>query len=83
MTSHSLQQENFISTVNGKNYGVPFNNGAVIGAWRNDTPGEAGYKASDLNDIDWNKFIEIGKDVKAKTGKYMLSRDRQILRIPS
>lgn len=61
------------STVGGKNYGVPFDNGAVIGAWRNDILGEAGYKASDLNDIDWNRFIEIGKDVKAKTGKYMLS----------
>lgn len=61
------------STVDGKNYGVPFDNGAVIGAYRTDILEEAGYTVDDLTDIDWNRFIEIGKDVKAKTDKYMLS----------
>lgn len=61
------------STVDGKNYGVPFDNGAVIGAYRTDFLEQAGYTVDDLTDIDWNRFIEIAKDVKEKTGKYMLS----------
>jgi lactose/L-arabinose transport system substrate-binding protein len=61
------------STVDGKNYGVPFDNGAVISCYRTDILEEAGYTIDDLTDIDWNKFIEIGKVVKEKTGKYMLS----------
>ena len=61
------------STVDGKNYGVPFDNGAVIGAYRTDFLEQAGYTVDDLTDIDWDRFIEIAKDVKAKTGKYMLS----------
>ncbi len=61
------------STVDGKNYGVPFDNGAVIGAYRTDILEEAGYTVDDLTDIDWNRFIEIGKDIKAKTDTYILS----------
>ncbi len=61
------------STVDGKNYGVPFDNGAVVSCYRTDILEEAGYSIDDITDIDWDKFIEIGKVVKEKTGKYMLS----------
>ena len=61
------------STVDGKNYGVPFDNGAVVSCYRTDILDEAGYTIADITDIDWDKFIEIGKVVKEKTGKYMLS----------
>ena len=61
------------STVDGKNYGVPFDNGAVVSCYRTDILEEAGYTIDDITDIDWDKFIEIGKVVKEKTGKYMLS----------
>ena len=61
------------STVDGKHYGVPFDNGAVVSCYRTDILEQAGYTIDDLTDIDWNKFIEIGKVVKEKTGKYMLS----------
>ena len=61
------------SMVDDTHYGVPFDNGAVIGAYRTDYLEQAGYTIDDLTDIDWNRFIEIAKDVKAKTGKYMLS----------
>ncbi|MCI8666757.1 MAG: carbohydrate ABC transporter substrate-binding protein [Dorea sp.] len=61
------------STVDGKNYGVPFDNGAVVSCYRTDILEEAGYSIADITDIDWDKFIEIGKVVKEKTGKYMLS----------
>lgn len=56
------------STIDGKNYGVPFDNGAEIAAYRTDILEEAGYTIDDLTDIDWDRFIEIGEDVYAKTG---------------
>lgn len=61
------------STVDGKNYGVPFDNGAVIACYRTDILEQAGYTVEDLTDIDWDRYIEIGKDVLAKTGKPLLS----------
>lgn len=61
------------SVVDGKNYGVPFDAGTVVGTWRTDYLEQAGYTVADLTDIDWDRFIEIGKDVKAKTGLPMLS----------
>ncbi|MDD2968143.1 MAG: extracellular solute-binding protein [Lachnospiraceae bacterium] len=61
------------STVDGKNYGVPFDNGAVISCVRTDVLEKAGYTVDDFTDITWSKYIEIGKDVLAKTGTPMLS----------
>ena len=61
------------STVDGKNYGVPFDNGAVISALRTDVLKEAGLTAKDFTDITWSKYIELGKKVKEKTGKPLLS----------
>ncbi|MDO5376753.1 MAG: ABC transporter substrate-binding protein [Clostridia bacterium] len=61
------------SVVDGKNYGVPFDAGTVVATYRTDYLEEAGYTIADLTDIDWDRFIEIGKDVKAKTGRPMLS----------
>ena len=61
------------STIKDVNYGVPFDNGTVIAAYRTDVLQQAGYTVNDLTDIDWNRYIEIGKDVLAKTGKPLLS----------
>lgn len=61
------------SVIDGKNYGVPFDNGAVISCVRTDVIEQAGYTVDDFTDITWSKYIEIGKDVLAKTGKPMLS----------
>ncbi len=61
------------STVDGKNYGVPFDNGAVVGCYRTDILAQAGYTVDDLTDITWDRFIEIGKDLYEKTGVYLLS----------
>jgi lactose/L-arabinose transport system substrate-binding protein len=63
------------TSVDGKQYGVPFDSGVAGLYVRSDYLEEAGYKVSDLQDIDWNKFIEIGKAVKAKTGKALLTQD--------
>ena len=61
------------STIEGKNYGVPFDNGAVIGCYRTDVLEQAGYTVEDFTDITWSEYIEKGKDVLAKTGKPLLS----------
>lgn len=61
------------SVVDGKNYGVPFDNGTDVAIYRTDILEEAGYTLDDLTDIDWNRFIEIGEDVYAKTGYSLLS----------
>lgn len=61
------------SVVEGKNYGVPFDNGAVIACYRTDILEQAGYTVDDLTDIDWDRYIEIGEDVLAQTGKPLLS----------
>jgi lactose/L-arabinose transport system substrate-binding protein len=61
------------SVIDGKNYGVPFDNGAVISCVRTDVIEQAGYTVDDFKDITWSKYIELGKDVLAKTGKPMLS----------
>ena len=61
------------SVVDGKNYGVPFDNGTEVAAYRTDILEQAGYTIEDLTDIDWDRFIEIGKDVLAKTGYSLFS----------
>lgn len=61
------------SVVEGKHYGVPFDNGTTCGAWRIDKLKEAGVKLEELNDITWDQFIDIGKKVKEKTGLPMIS----------
>ena len=61
------------SVVDGKNYGVPFDNGADVAVYRADILEQAGYTEADLTDIDWERFIESGKDVKEKTGYSLFS----------
>ena len=61
------------SVVDGKNYGVPFDNGAVIACYRTDVLEEAGYTIDDFTDITWSDYIEKGKVVLEKTGKPLLS----------
>ena len=63
------------STVNGKHYGVPVDNGTAIMAYRTDILAECGYTIEDMKGITWEKFLEIGKEVYAKTGKALLSMD--------
>ena len=61
------------STVDGKNYGVPFDNGATIMAIRSDIVEEAGLTTDDFKDITWSKFMELAKTVKEKTDTPMLT----------
>ena len=61
-----------LMTLDGKVYGVPFDSGVSGLFYRTDYLEKAGYKPEDLNNITWDKFIEIGKKVKEKTGKAMI-----------
>ena len=63
------------STIDGTHYGMPVDNGAVITAYRVDLLEECGYTIDDLTGITWDEFIEIGKVVKEKTGKYLMCMD--------
>jgi len=58
-----------------KFYGVPFDSGVAALFYRTDLIEQAGYKKEDMQNLTWEKYIEIGKAVKAKTGKAMLTID--------
>jgi lactose/L-arabinose transport system substrate-binding protein len=64
-----------LMTLNGKTYGVPFDTGVTGMYYRKDLLAQAGFTEKDMKDITWDRFIEIGKAVKAKTGKAMLGND--------
>ncbi|MHA6298721.1 ABC transporter substrate-binding protein [Devosia sp. CAU 1758] len=64
-----------VSTVDGEIYSVPFDSGVAGLFYRSDVLAEAGYGAEDLEDITWDRLIEIGQDVKEKTGEILLPID--------
>ncbi|QJC51427.1 extracellular solute-binding protein [Paenibacillus albicereus] len=63
------------TSLDGEQYGVPFDTGVTGLYVRKDLMEQAGYSVDDLQNIDWDQFIEIGKAVKEKTGKAMLTQD--------
>lgn len=54
------------SVVDGKHYGVPFDNGAAIACYRTDILQEAGMTLEDFTDITWDEWVEKGKVVLEK-----------------
>ena len=64
-----------LMTVSGKTYGVPFDSGVAGTYYRKDIIEKAGFKAADLENITWDRFIEIGEAVKSKTGAAMCAFD--------
>ncbi|MCW5723261.1 MAG: extracellular solute-binding protein, partial [Devosia sp.] len=63
------------ATYDGKSYSLPFDSGVTGYFYRSDYFTEAGYSAADLEDITWDRLLEIGNDVKAKTGHLLLDLD--------
>lgn len=61
------------SIYDGVNYGVPFDSGTMIAAYRLDYLEKAGFTLEDFTDITWSEFIEKGKAVKAATGYPMIT----------
>lgn len=77
----SYKTEDFVqykveaTSVDGENYGLPFDTGVTGLYVRTDYLAEAGYTVEDLQNIDWKEYIEIGKKVKEATGKRLLTYD--------
>lgn len=64
-----------VMTENGKIFGVPFDSGVAATFYRTDYIQKAGYTKADMENLTWDKYIEIGKAVKQKAGKSMLTLD--------
>lgn len=62
-----------MSLKDGVHYGIPVDNGTVIMAYRTDYLEAAGHSISEMDGISWSDFIKVARDVKARTGKCMLS----------
>lgn len=63
------------ATYDGKSYSIPFDSGVAGLFYRSDVFAEAGFTAADLENITWDRLLEIGKTVKEKTGKTLLDLD--------
>ncbi|MDB5615388.1 MAG: sugar transporter substrate-binding protein [Devosia sp.] len=63
------------ATYDGKSYSVPFDSGVTGLFYRSDYLEQAGFKPADLENITWDRLIEIGTEIKAKTGKQLVDFD--------
>lgn len=64
-----------VNVVDGSFYGVPFDSGVAATFYRKDMIEEAGYTEEDMQDLTWDKYIEIGQAVKEKCGVDMCTLD--------
>ena len=64
-----------VNVIDGKLYGIPFDSGVATTFYRTDLIEQAGYTKEDMKDLTWEKYIEIGKAVKEKTGVAMCTLD--------
>ncbi|WP_375598461.1 ABC transporter substrate-binding protein [Devosia sp. Naph2] len=64
-----------VGTVDDQSYSMPFDSGVTGYFYRADLLEAAGYTAADLEDITWDRLIEIGVDIKEKTGETLLPID--------
>ncbi len=62
-------------TEGGETFGVPFGLATAGFYYRSDYFQEAGFTEDDLKNITWSQLIEIGKNVKEKTGHNILTFD--------
>ena len=62
-----------MSMVDGRNYGVPFDNGAIIMALRIDILEQVGLTMDDFTDITWDEFLELGLIILGQTGMPLVS----------
>ena len=59
-------------TYNNKIWAVPYDTGVSAWFYRIDILNQAGYTEKDVENITWDEFISIGKNVFDKTGKYII-----------
>lgn len=63
------------ATYDGKSYSVPFDSGVTGLFYRSDYLEQAGFTAADLENITWDRLVEIGTTIKEKTGHTLLDLD--------
>jgi lactose/L-arabinose transport system substrate-binding protein len=66
-----------LMSLGGKVYGLPFDTGTTGMYYRSDLIKQAGFTDKDMQNITWDRYLEIGKQVEAKTGKKMFAMDPQ------
>ena len=59
----------------GKSYGIPFDCGIAALFYRLDILQQAGFNESDMQNLTWSRYMEIGQQVYEKTGVPMLTLD--------
>lgn len=62
-------------TLDERHYGVPFDSGAAVMFYRRDVIVQAGYSDEDMQDITWDRYTEIARDVFEATGVKMITLD--------
>lgn len=63
------------TSFDGKQYGVPFDTGVTGLYLRTDYLEEAGYTLEDFQNITWDEYLVLSKDIVEKIGKPMFSND--------
>lgn len=63
------------TSLDGEQYGLPFDSGVAGLYIRTDYLEEAGYSVEDVQNITWSEYIQIGKDIKEATGHNLLTQD--------
>lgn len=61
--------------LDGKSYGIPWDNGAAVLYYRIDMIEKAGYTEADMEALTWSEFIEMGKKIKEVTGVNAITLD--------
>lgn len=64
-----------LATVEGETYSMPFDSGVTGLYYRKDYIEAAGFTPADMQNLTWDRYIEIGKTVLEKTGHHMLGLD--------
>lgn len=64
-----------VNQKDGVTYGCPFDSGVAALFYRTDYIEQAGYTQEDMQNLTWEKYMEIGKAVKEKCGVDMLTLD--------
>ncbi|MDA9557101.1 extracellular solute-binding protein [Vibrio sp.] len=73
--SQFAQYKQGFMTVEDEIYGMPFDSGVTGLYYRTDIIEQAGFKKEDMVNITWDRYLEIGRQVKEKTGVAMLGVD--------
>jgi len=67
--------KNEATSLNGTQYGVPFDTGVAGLYVRTDYLEAAGFTIDDVTDVDWDQLIDIAASVFATTGRHFITFD--------